>query len=246
MKKTKIIMGMPVTIEVVDNFVTKDDIAKVFSFFKYIDEKFSIYKSGSEITLINQGKIKKSKFSKDMKRIFTLSAQTKKETRGFFDIKQNNKYDPSGIVKGWAIWKAAKLLSKTGFKNFYINAGGDIQYFGKNKFGKPWTIGIRNPFNIREIVKVISPENKGVATSGIYERGEHIYNPKQNGQLTKDIVSITVIGPNIYEADRFATAAFAIGSEGINFIEKRVGLEAYMIDKTGVATYTSGFEEFII
>lgn len=245
MKVKKIIMGMPIIIEVVDKQVSKDDIDEVYSYFKYIDQKFSTYKDGSEISLINAGKIGKSKFSKDMEKVFKLSDKTKEETNGFFDIEQKGKYDPSGLVKGWAILSAAQLLKKRGFKNFYIDAGGDIQSFGRNKNGEPWTVGIRNPFKTQEIIKVICPKDKGVATSGIYERGNHIYNPKIGQKVSGDIVSLTVIGPNIYEADRFATAAFAMGSVGINFIENLSGFEAYMIDKTGMATYTSAFEKFL-
>jgi thiamine biosynthesis lipoprotein len=55
-----------------------------------------------------------------------------------------------------------------------------------------------------------------------------------------------VIGPNIYEADRFATAAFAMESAGILFIEELEGFEGYMIDQHGLATYTSGFERYVV
>lgn len=234
---------MPITVEVVDNQVSKVDIDEVYSYFKYIDKKFSTYKTESEITAINDGKLMIDNSSEDMKLIFELAEKTKQETNGFFDIKQNNRYDPSGIVKGWAIWSAAKLLKKKGFRNFYIDGGGDIQSFGKNREGKPWKVGIRNPFKADEIIKVLEPKNKGVATSGTYIRGNHICNPKTN-QVNGDIVSLTVIGPNIYEADRFATAAFAMGGSGINFIEQLPGFEGYVIDKKGIATYTSGFEKY--
>jgi len=61
-----------------------------------------------------------------------------------------------------------------------------------------------------------------------------------------DIASITIIGPNVYDADRFATAAFAMGKRGIQFIEKLAGFEGYMIDMRGIATYTSGFERYVL
>ena len=85
-----------------------------------------------------------------------------------------------------------------------------------------------------------------MATSGNYIRGDHIYNPHASAEIIKDIVSLTVIAANVYEADRFATAAFAMGADGINFIEKLLGLEGYLVDKNGIATYTSGFEKYII
>ena len=92
---------------------------------------------------------------------------------------------------------------------------------------------------------VLSVSNRGVATSGTYVRGQHIYNPKQADRLITDIVGLTVIGPDIYEADRFATAAFAMGREGIHFIERLEGFEGYMIDRDGQATLTSGFTRYV-
>jgi thiamine biosynthesis lipoprotein len=85
----------------------------------------------------------------------------------------------------------------------------------------------------------------GVATSGTYVRGQHIYDPIHNQTLPDGVVSLTVIGPNIYEADRFATAAFAMGLEGIYFIESLEGFEGYLINQQGQATFTSGFTEYI-
>ncbi|MGH7250169.1 MAG: FAD:protein FMN transferase, partial [Minisyncoccia bacterium] len=165
----------------------------------------------------------------------------------YFDIKRpDGKYDPSGLVKGWAILKASEILKKEGYKDFYVDAGGDIEASGKNKEGKPWEIGIRNPFNTKEIVKKLSVENKGIATSGVYARGEHIYNPKNPNEKIENVASLTVIGSNVYEADRFATAAFAMGAKGIYFIENLPSFEGYMIDQNGIATFTSGFGKYVI
>lgn len=236
---------MPITIEVVDQGIVGEMLDEVFKYFTYVDRKFSTYKKSSEISQINDSRLKISDSSQDMQLIFKLAQQTKEETRGFFDIYHNGKYDPSGIVKGWAILEAAVILHRKGFKNFYVEAGGDVQVSGLNSQGKKWRIGIKNPFNSSEIVKVVEADSQGVATSGTYLRGQHIYNPKTGQEIT-DIVSLTVIGPNIYEADRFATAAFAMGKNGIEFIEKLPGFEGYMIDCKGTATMTSEFEKYVI
>lgn len=237
-------MGMPIIVEIIDDFVNNDAFDKVFSYFQYIDGKFSTYKKTSDITKINDGKINKNDYSQDIKTIFLLAEKTKRETEGYFDISQNGKIDPSGIVKGLAIFNAAKILKKKGFRNFYIDAGGDIQTSGINKHGKHWKIGIKNPFNKQAIIKVIYVNGEGVATSGTYERGRHIYNPKLKNHKIDEIVSLSVVGPNIYEADRFATAAFAMSKKGIEFIEGLSGFEGYLIDENGKATMTSGFEKY--
>ncbi len=245
MKRTKILMGMPITTEIVD-CTNVDIFLEVFSYFEYIDNKFSTYKKTSEITQINSDRLQAKDYSLDMKKVFALAEKTKRETGGYFNVLQNAKIDPSGLVKGWAIANAAKMLIKRGYKNFYIEAGGDIQTNGKNQKGELWTVGIRDPFNPKQIIKVLYVNNKGIATSGTYERGLHIYNPKRKNQNINEIVSLTVIGPNIYDADRFATAAFAMGKKGINFIENLKGFEGYVIDKKGRATYTNSFGRYTL
>jgi thiamine biosynthesis lipoprotein len=216
----------------------------VFDYFREVDERFSTYKSTSEISKINDGLLTINEASQEMQEIFRLSEVAKRETDGFFDIEHHGKIDPSGIVKGWAIRNAAKLLKEDRFMNFYVDAGGDIEMYGHNADGELWRVGIRNPFNRHENVKILALTDHGVATSGTAIRGQHIYSPKENTDIT-EIISLTVIGPDIYEADRFVTAAFAMGRDGIRFIDSREGLEGYMIDTDGIATMTRGFEKFV-
>jgi thiamine biosynthesis lipoprotein len=235
MKQTKILMGMPITVEIVDD-TNPEIMNRVFDYFREVDRKFSPFKSESEVSKLNRGET----YSEELSAILKLCEETKKATNGYFDIKKpDGSSDPSGLVKGWAIYNASQLLAESGIKQYYIEAGGDIQ-----ASGKIWKVGIKNPFKSDEIVKVLFIEDRGVATSGTYERGKHIYNPHKKRQNIDEIVSLTVVGPNIYEADRFATAAFAMGREAINFIEKLSDFEGYMIDNKGIATMTSGFEKY--
>lgn len=243
MRETRIIMGMPVTLDVRD--ATSENIERVFTYFREVDEQFSPFKEKSEVSRMNRGLVSEAEQSVQMREVLGLAEQTKKETDGYFDIQTPaGTIDPSGIVKGWAIRNAAQLLHDMGYENFYVDAGGDIQTSGTNRNGEAWRIGIRNPFNPEEIVKVVYPHGHGVATSGIYERGNHIYNPHAPEKGIKHTVSLTVIGPDILEADRFATAAFAMGASGIEFIERLPECEGYLISSDGRATMTSGFAKF--
>lgn len=247
MKQVQIIMGTPVTIEIPDIEASQELFDEVFSYFRYVDDTFSTYKDTSEITALNEGRIKREDTSDDMKLVLKLSEETKKLTNGYFDIVTlRGIYDPSGLVKGWAIFNASQILKNHKVNNFYVEAGGDIQVSGKNADGKTWAIGIQNPFTKeKEIVKKLYLHDKGIATSGSYVRGQHIYNPVDKKDSIEDMLSLTVIGPNIYEADRFATAAFAMGSNGINFIESLADFEGYSIDTKGVATVTTGFNRYL-
>lgn len=244
MKQTRILMDMPITVEISGRIIDQKIFDRVFDYFKYIDSKFSTFLPSSEISNINNGFIKAGDYSNDMNTVLNLSDKTKKETDGYFDIFHDDKLDPSGLVKGWAIHNSAEIITKCGFDDFYIDAGGDIEMRGNNQDGNKWRIGIKNPFNLKEIVKVVCLSNRGIATSGSYIRGKHIYNPLNPKVIPDEIMSISVIGPDVFEADRFATAAFAMGKNGIKFIENRKNLEGYMIDKKGMATYTSGFEDY--
>lgn len=236
-------MGMPITIEVAGE-IEPEAVRGIFTYFREIDERYSPYKTTSEVTKANDGTSTK-KLSSEFRWVLELCAQTKSETKGYFDVYHGKKLDPSGLVKGWAIENAANRLRLKGYANFYIEAGGDIQVDGLNEAGEPWSLGIRNPFDTQTIVKQLSVSDCGVATSGTYIRGDHIYDPTRDFAAPRSIQSITVIGPNAYDADRFATAAFAMGLDGAGFIENLKGFEAYMIDDTQTATFTSGFSRYV-
>ena len=245
MKETRLLMGMPITVEVLDPAASQGNLEDVFSYFGGVDEAFSTYKASSEISRVNRGELAEDQYSEDLQTILALSEQTKAETQGYFDIRRDGICDPSGIVKGWAVQHAARILETAGFRNFYVDAGGDVQVCG-TKDGNPWRVGIRNPFNRNEHVKVLALRDCGVATSGTAIRGQHIYDPHDPDAQLLEILSITVIGPNVYDADRFATAAFAMQGKGIRFIEALPGFEGYMIDAGAQATYTSGFERYVL
>lgn len=245
MKQTRLLMGMPITVELLDPGVTIDQLDAVFDFFVSVDERFSLYKEESEISRINRGELQPEEYSDDMRAILALCTLTKRQTNGYFEIAHDGRLDPTGVVKGWAIQQAADRLRAAGRRDFYIDAGGDIQISG-TRHGTLWRVGIRNPFQRQENVKVLALSDGGVATSGTAVRGQHIYDPFQPGIPLVEVVSLTVIGPSILEADRFATAAFAMGRRGIQFIEALPGFEGYQIDAGARATYTSGFERYVV
>ncbi|MGI8404097.1 MAG: FAD:protein FMN transferase [Thermomicrobiales bacterium] len=244
-ERTWIQMGMPVTVCICDEAAGEEDVAAVASLLEDVNQRFSPYLEPSEVSRLNAGVIGRHQVSADFETILNLCEQAKTETDGYFDVMRNGRIDPSGLVKGWAIARASALLTARGWRNYFVDAGGDVQTAGLNGDHQPWRVGIRNPFQRDEQVKVLAISGLGVATSGTAIRGQHIYNPMQASPLVSDVVSLTVIGPTIFEADKMATAAFAMGREGISFIAARPELEGYAITADGMGISTEGFHHYV-
>jgi FAD:protein FMN transferase len=244
--RTWIEMGMPVTVCLRDEQASEADIEPVRELLAGVNRRFSPFLESSEVSALNAGLVRRDQISGDLKSVLRLCEQTRQETGGYFDIDRDGTIDPSGLVKGWAIQRASDLLFARGLRNYLVDAGGDVQAVGLGPHGRCWRVGIRNPFNRQEIVKVLAIANGAVATSGTAIRGSHIYNPRQSGPLETDLVSLTVVGASILDADRMATAAFAMGTAGVSFISEQDGLECYGIAADGVATFTSGFMDYCV
>lgn len=148
-------MGMPITVDI-DGASGGVLVDTIFDHFERIDRRFSTYRADSEISAINRGDLPVRDWSGEMMEVLALAAQTKDQTDGYFDIrKPDGSLDPSGIVKGWAIRNAAGIVRRAGVGDFFIEAGGDIQSYGRNASGLDWSVGIRNPFNAAEIIKIV-------------------------------------------------------------------------------------------
>lgn len=245
-QRIELIMGMPIKVAIPAGEYERPEtaISEVMDFFRSVDRRYSPYKPESEVSRIDRGEIAPEEASAEMQEILRLSEDTKRLTDGYFDVWFDGHFDPSGLVKGWSILKAARLLDARGLKNYCIDAGGDMEIRGSAAAGEPWKVGLRNPFDPETIIRMLAVSNRGIATSGTYIRGEHIYNPL-TGRKANGIASMTVIAPNVYEADRLATAAFVMGEGGIEFIAGIPTCDGYMVDSNGMATFTPGFARYI-
>lgn len=126
--------------------------------------------------------------------------------------------DLGAVAKGLAIDTAARELQP--FRNFAIDAGGDLYLGGHNPHGEPWSVGIRHPRRDRELIHSFRVSNKAVCTSGDYERPGHILNPQNPGQRHQ-AASATVVADSAMLADALATAAFVLGpARGIALLHR--------------------------
>jgi thiamine biosynthesis lipoprotein len=245
MLKSRKIMGMACTVRIEEPTVHPQIFDNVFNYWRRVDRIFSTYKPNSEISRINRGELSVADASKEVQNILRMARETRLLTRGYFNVVHQGKIDPSGLVKGWAITGGANILRHAGYRNFLVEIAGDLEVSGGGPDGSGWKIGLRHPFELDKYVKIVKLKKNGVATSGAYLQGDHIYNPVAN-KVPSGVASITVIGPSAYDADRFATAIYAAGKKGLKLLPGGANLEGYLIDSNGVATYTAGFEKYVV
>jgi thiamine biosynthesis lipoprotein len=210
MRQVEQIMGMPITVD-----IPGCDIGQVFKNtygrLREIDKSFSPYKKNSELSKYQRGELDNDDLSAEFKKIMSACKAAEEQTDGYFSAYFSGVYDPTGYVKGWAIAEAGKIIS----------AGGDI--LARSDSDKVWNIGIQDPKNKQGIVNKLSIKNGAVATSGNYERGGHIINPK-TGKHAGTYLSLSVTGADIIKSDVLATACFAAGN--IDLINKFKGYKA--------------------
>lgn len=205
MHRVEHVMGMPVVVEVRDEAATPDALDPVFDWFRWVDETFSTYRPDSEISRIDRGELRVDDAHADVRAVLWRCEELRLETNGYFDARFGGALDPSGLVKGWSVDRAAALLDDAGFAEYAVNAGGDMRVRGS------WRVGIQHPTERKAVAKVLDARDHAVATSGTYERGQHVVDP-HTGRPAEGILSVTITGPDLATADAYATAAFAMGA----------------------------------
>src|SRR3954452_21672078 len=201
-------MGMPVAVEVRDGALEPGALDRVFEWLRFVDATFSPYKPDSEICRLDHGALAPAEAHPLVREVLARCERLRAFTGGYFDARARGPLDPSGLVKGWSVDRAGELLAAAGGRRFCIAAGGDVLLRGG-----PWRVGVRHPHRRDRLAAVLSLTDAAVATSGAYERGEHIVDPL-TGRPARGALSVTVLGRRLGTVDAYATAAFAMGEQG--------------------------------
>src|SRR4051812_8551387 len=233
-------MGMPIGIDVRDDGGVDVDVEPAFEWLREVDATFSTYREDSEIRRLDRGELALADCRPEVDEVLTRCLRLNRATRGYFSVRPAGRLDPSGLVKGWAVAGAAARLAAAGAERFSINAGGDIVAHGRPAPGAPWRIGVRHPEDLERLAAVLAVEDLAVATSGEYERGGHIMDPRTGCRPT-GLLSVTVVGPDLGTADAYATAAFAMGEDGPEWTATLTGYEAMCITSDHRVLETPGF-----
>jgi FAD:protein FMN transferase len=210
-RRVEQVMGMPVIVDVRDEEVAPPALDDVFDWLRWVDETFSTYRETSEISRLNRGELALADAHPEVRAVLARCEELREETGGYFDARaERDRLDPSGLVKGWSVDRAAAILERAGARNYAVNAGGDMRLHGRAVPGWCWRVGLQHPLRRDALAQVIETGDLAVATSGAYERGEHVLDP-HTGRPPQGILSVTVTGPELATADAYATAAFAMG-----------------------------------
>jgi FAD:protein FMN transferase len=207
------VMGIPVGIDVRDRDVAPAALDRAFAWLHWVDATFSTYRPDSEVRRLDAGTLALPDASPSVRAVLARCAGLRERTRGCFDVRVRGGLDPSAFVKGWAVEEAARMLAEDGARNLCVHAGGDVRVRGERAPGHPWRVGIQHPHRRDRVAAVLHATDLAVATSGTYERGAHIVDPR-TGAPPEGVLSVTVLGPDLGTADAYATAAFAMGVDG--------------------------------
>jgi len=225
------IMGTVISIDVRDPGIPESVVDAMLARLEEIEARFSTYRSGSEISRIARGELAEADASVEVRFVLGMCDDLHRTTDGWFDARghrADGRLDPSGLVKGWAVEEAALLLDEAGARNYSCNCGGDVIARGEPEPGRPWRVGIRHPDRADAVARVLAVRDLAVATSGAYERGDHIRDPR-TGKAPTGLLSVTVVGPSLTWADVYATTAFAMGEAGPAWVATHSGYGALAI-----------------
>jgi thiamine biosynthesis lipoprotein len=196
------------------------------------DAVFSTWKDQSPITRLRRGEITLTEAPAEVAQVLEGCEAARSLSRGWFDPwAMPGGVDPTGYVKGWAAQRALGALAMVGVTGAIVNAAGDIATFGNPGAGRPFRVGIVDPSDRGRLACVVELAG-AVATSGTYERGAHLIDPR-TGKAAARVASATVTGPDLGLADALATALAVAGPEGLGFLELIAGYEGFVIDHDG-------------
>jgi len=208
------IMGLPVSVlargERADSAAAETAVREVYADLVEADRVFSPYKADSAVSLLARGEVGWDDVDSVVREVAKRCEDARELTGGLFDADvPGGGWDPSGLVKGWAVERAGERLRKVGDVDWCLNAGGDVLVICPSE--EPFTVGIQDPRDPGAVVASVTRTDGAGATSGTAARGAHLYDPRTGQPAVSRWLSVSVSGSSLEYADILATAAFVAG-----------------------------------
>jgi FAD:protein FMN transferase len=239
------VMGTVVTIDIYSEGDGPSDetylqVAHARDILQRADAVFSTWQLDSPMSRLRRGEITRDQAPPEIAEVLECCDKARDISGGWFDPwAMPGGVDPTGYVKGWAAQRALDALVSTEIHGAIVNAAGDIASFGDMDGSEAFRIGIVDPFAPDRLACVVELAG-AIATSGTYERGNHLIDPHSRRPMTR-VASASVSGPDLGVADALATAVVVAGVAGLTLVETLEDYEALTIDFDGTLRWTDHF-----
>ncbi len=219
--------------------------ASVASVLAEIEARMSSYRPDSEVSrlaakLLQGANVTASPppVSDDLREVLAACSWLESVSDGLFSMYprgRDHRLDVAGFVKGWAVDRASEVLLDAGLSHWALGVGGDWRCLGGHPSGRPWRFGILDPMDRNRARAVVTLESGAIATSGRYERGDHILDPGASGEQPQHVaaLSFSVTGPQLAWADAFATVGLLMGEGGLTWVAGFDGYAGAVITPAG-------------
>lgn len=192
---------------------------------RQVDAVFSTYRADSFVNRLDRGELAVGDCPREVAEVLALGARAEADSDGAFsvwlpDAHGRRRLDPSGVVKGWAVERASRLLTALEDTDVCLSAGGDLVCHVADPGRPDWRVGIEDPHDPASLVAVVPVRSGAVATSGTRHRGQHLLDAR-TGRPAAGVASVTVIDPSLTTADVDATAAYAHGPRAADWLRRR-------------------------
>jgi len=247
------VMGTVVSFSVVPGGQTGTDVSRAISSacadLHHADAVFSTWDPRSPVSRLRRGVLAPEEVPPEVAEVLDLCQAARAVSGGWFDPwAATGGVDPTGLVKGWAVERALAMLRDAGATAAMVNGGGDIAVFGPPPAADHpvataggdigWRIGIRHPWRADALAAIITGVTAAIATSGRYERGQHLFSPQHRPMAA--VASATITGPSLAMADALATALAVGGDAVLGLVAELDGYEGYLIRADGTEADTGG------
>lgn len=225
-------MGLPISVlargEDAESELADTAVQEVFAQLAEADRIFSPYKQDSAVSRLARGEVGWDAVDPVVRDVAERCVEARDLTGGRFDAEPPaGGWDPSGLVKGWAVERAGERLRAVPELDWCLNAGGDVLVLCPS--GRPFRVGIQDPRDPGRVVTSVDRIDGAVATSGSAARGAHLYDPRTGSPVVSDWLSVSVIGPSLEHADVLATAAFVAGDDWPAVLDAAPGYEGLAV-----------------
>ena len=233
------VMGMPISLALrgrhTDDSAAHGAWAEALAALRDVDRVFSTYRADSFVSRLARDEITVEDCPQEVAEVLALGEVARVQSLGAFDVRRGGVLDPSGVVKGWAVERAARPLRALPETDVCLSAGGDLVCHVAGPDSPDWRIGIEDPHDPTRVVAVVPMRTGAVATSGLAHRGGHVVDAR-TGLVPDSVASVTVVHDDLVWADLDATAAFALGRDAARWLGTRPR-------RTGLVVWADGRAE---